>query len=248
MKPELYLSDALGAVGKPMFRVHTAGSVGGTTGIVGRLARAGGQAQDACWPSPSRSSPRATPSSPSAAARAPRSAPAARSPRSSAPTSTAAAPPSTSGGRSRSRTGSNALKNPYAHLKIEDISIEKVKESPMMWEPDPLPRVVPVVRRRLRGGPHRRGRRQGGRGRRSAAGVDPRHRRRAREPPSFPGRDPVRPQARLHDCADDVYAQAGITDPRRADRHGRAVRAVLLARGDLARGPRHRRARARAGR
>src|ERR1700749_3925420 len=34
MKPELYLSDALGAVGKPMFRVHTAGSVGGTTGIV----------------------------------------------------------------------------------------------------------------------------------------------------------------------------------------------------------------------
>ena len=29
----------------------------------------------------------------------------------------------------------NALKNPYAHLKIEDISIEKVKASPMMWEP-----------------------------------------------------------------------------------------------------------------
>src|SRR5450432_855217 len=34
MKPELYLTDALGATGKPMFRVHTAGSVGGTTGIV----------------------------------------------------------------------------------------------------------------------------------------------------------------------------------------------------------------------
>ncbi|MBY0401330.1 thiolase domain-containing protein, partial [Myxococcota bacterium] len=34
MKPELYLSDALGAVGKPMFRVHTAGSVGGSTAIV----------------------------------------------------------------------------------------------------------------------------------------------------------------------------------------------------------------------
>ena len=33
MKPELYLSDALGAVGKPMFRVHTAGSVGGSTAI-----------------------------------------------------------------------------------------------------------------------------------------------------------------------------------------------------------------------
>ena len=34
MKPELYLTDALGAAGKPMFRVHTAGSVGGTTAIV----------------------------------------------------------------------------------------------------------------------------------------------------------------------------------------------------------------------
>src|SRR4051794_27893884 len=28
MMPELYLADALGAVGKPMIRVHTAGSVG----------------------------------------------------------------------------------------------------------------------------------------------------------------------------------------------------------------------------
>jgi acetyl-CoA C-acetyltransferase len=35
MKPEMYLADALGAVNKPMFRVHTAGSVGGSTGIVG---------------------------------------------------------------------------------------------------------------------------------------------------------------------------------------------------------------------
>src|SRR5262249_59765770 len=34
MKPELYLTDALGARGKPMFRVHTAGSVRRTTGIV----------------------------------------------------------------------------------------------------------------------------------------------------------------------------------------------------------------------
>ena len=34
MMPELYLADALGAVGKPMMRVHTAGSVGGSTAIV----------------------------------------------------------------------------------------------------------------------------------------------------------------------------------------------------------------------
>ena len=31
MMPELYLADALGAAGKPMMRVHTAGSVGGST-------------------------------------------------------------------------------------------------------------------------------------------------------------------------------------------------------------------------
>ena len=40
--PELYLADALGAVGKPLLRVHTAGSVGGATGIVtANLVQAG---------------------------------------------------------------------------------------------------------------------------------------------------------------------------------------------------------------
>jgi acetyl-CoA C-acetyltransferase len=33
------------------------------------------------------------------------------------------------------------------------------------------------------------------------------------EPPSFPGRDPVRPAACVQ-CADDVYKMAGITNPR----------------------------------
>src|ERR671914_425792 len=32
--PEIYLADALGAVGKPMLRVHTAGSVGGSAALV----------------------------------------------------------------------------------------------------------------------------------------------------------------------------------------------------------------------
>ena len=40
--PELYLADALGAAGKPLFRVHTAGSVGGSTAIVAsQLVQAG---------------------------------------------------------------------------------------------------------------------------------------------------------------------------------------------------------------
>ena len=34
MMPELFLAEALGAVGKPILRVHTAGSVGGSTAVV----------------------------------------------------------------------------------------------------------------------------------------------------------------------------------------------------------------------
>ena len=108
--------------------------------------------------------------------------------------------------------------------------------------PDPLPRVVPVVRRRLRD----RGRRptRSRRSTRTSAWVLSTAMR--SELGQFPGRDPVRPQAGV-ECAQAVYEGAGITDPRRADRRRRAVRAVQLVRADVARGPRHRRARARAG-
>ena len=34
MMPELFMADALGATNKPLIRVHTAGSVGGSTGVV----------------------------------------------------------------------------------------------------------------------------------------------------------------------------------------------------------------------
>src|SRR3546814_20559422 len=34
MRPELYLAEAHGPAGKPLLRVHTAGSVGGSTAIV----------------------------------------------------------------------------------------------------------------------------------------------------------------------------------------------------------------------
>jgi len=42
MMPELFLAEALGCVGKPMLRVHTAGSVGGTTAIVAASLVQGG--------------------------------------------------------------------------------------------------------------------------------------------------------------------------------------------------------------
>jgi acetyl-CoA C-acetyltransferase len=42
MMPELYLAEALGALGKPLIRVHTAGSVGGSTAVVAtHLVQAG---------------------------------------------------------------------------------------------------------------------------------------------------------------------------------------------------------------
>ena len=87
-----------------------------------------------------------------------------------------------------------------------------------------------------------RGRRQGGRGGRAPAGVDPRHRD-AQRAVDVPGSRPGPARRAAVDCAADVYAQAGITEPPRADRRRRAVRAVQLVRADVARGPRHRRAR-----
>ena len=50
VQPELFLADALGGAGKPMLRVHTAGSVGGSTFIVGvaphRVAHPRARARD----------------------------------------------------------------------------------------------------------------------------------------------------------------------------------------------------------
>src|SRR5688500_19331481 len=41
MMPELFLADAIGATGRPLLRVHTAGSVGGSNAIAaGILVRA----------------------------------------------------------------------------------------------------------------------------------------------------------------------------------------------------------------
>ena len=76
--------------------------------------------------------------------------------------------------------------------------------------PDPLLRDLPVVRRRVRDGAHRRGRAATPP---PTAGVGARRAMRS-EPTMFAGRDQVNPQAGA-DCAADVYRQAGITDPRR---------------------------------
>ena len=211
MKPELYLSDALGAVGKPMFRVHTAGSVGGTTAIVGAshvqarkhervLAiafekQSEGNAQFALGSGKGASLGAGGAFAPFIRAYIERS-----------------GAPEHIGWKVAVKDRQNALKNPYAHLRIEDISIEKVKESPMLWEPLRYLESCPssdgacaVVLTNEAGG---KAAAAAGRPPAWILGASSRS-----EPPSFPGRDPVRPAACVR-AAWDVYEMAGITDPR----------------------------------
>lgn len=212
MKPELYLSDALGAVGKPMFRVHTAGSVGGTTGIVAASHVQSGKHRTVLAVAFEKQSEGnaqfALGSGKGAALGAGGSfAPFLRAyiHRSGAPEHI--------GWQVAVKDRQNALKNPYAHLKIENLTVEMVRDSPMMWDPirylescpssDGACAIVIADEDRAREA--------------AAAGRPPAWilaTSSRSEPLAFAGRDPVRPQACLQ-CVDDVYRQAGITDPRR---------------------------------
>ena len=206
MKPELYLSDALGAIGKPMFRVHTAGSVGGTTGIVAASHVQAGKHKRVLAVAFEKQSEGNAQFALGSGRGASLGAGGAFAPfiRSYIHRSRA---PEHIGWKVAVKDRQNALKNPYAHLKIEDISIEKVRNSPMMWEPIRFLESCPssdgacavIITDEV-----------GARGRNPAwiLGASSRS-----EPPSFPGRDPVRPEACMQ-CAKDVYAQAGITRPR----------------------------------
>lgn len=211
MKPELYLTDALGAAGKPMFRVHTAGSVGGATGIVashlvetgrhrrvlavGYQKQSEGNAQFALGSGKGGSLGAGGAFAPYMRSYMYRS-----------------GAPADVGPMVAVKDRQNALKNPYAHLQLADISIESVKASPMMWDPVRYLESCPssdgacaVVFTDEAGG---NAAAKAGRAPAWILGSAVRS-----EPSAFPGRDPVRPVGAL-DCAADVYAQAGITDPR----------------------------------
>jgi len=201
MKPELYLTDALGAHGKPMFRVHTAGSVGGTTGIVAshlvesgrhqRVLALGYQKQSEGNAQFALGSGRGA-SLGAGGAFAPYMRSYIR--RSGAPLDV--------GPMVAVKDRRNALKNPYAHLKLTDISVESVKASPMMWDPVHYLESCPssdgacaVVFTDRAGGEAA-----------AAAGRPPAWVLGSAvrsEPASFPGRDPVAPQG-ASDCAVDV--------------------------------------------
>jgi len=136
--PELSLAGALGAVGKPMMRVHTAGSVGGSTAVVAsNLIRSGVHRRvltvayekqsesNAMW-ALSHKYPFAPPVMAGAGGYF---APVIREyiRRSGAPDHI--------GHLVAVKDRINGLANPKAHLQLADIDIEKVRNSPMLWEP-----------------------------------------------------------------------------------------------------------------
>jgi acetyl-CoA C-acetyltransferase len=213
MMPELYLAPALGAVGKPLLRVHTAGSVGGSTALVAaHLVQAGVHSRvltvafekqsdaDAMW---ALSSPQPF-SPPLLAGAGGYFAPIIRAyiRRSGAPDHI--------GILVAVKDREHALKNLYAHLHLPDISYESVAASPMLWDPiryletcpssDGACAMVLASESVAKSSP------------RPPAWVQATAVR--SEPTHFAGRNQVDPRAG-RDCAADVYRQAGITDPRR---------------------------------
>ena len=214
MMPELYLADALGAVGKPLLRVHTAGSVGGSTAIVATtLVQAGihervltvafekQSESEAMW-ALSMPMPFAPPTHAGAGGYF---APHIRSymRRSGAPDHI--------GILVTLKDRTNALKNPYAHLQEADLTFEKVAEAMMLWDPIRYSETCPSS-----DGACAMVLADESVADRSASGHPPAwiHGTAMRsEPTMFAGRDTVSPQAGK-DCAADVFAQAGITDRR----------------------------------
>ena len=213
MMPELFLADALGGAGKPMLRVHTAGSVGGTTAIVAAsLVQAGVHERVLTVAFEKQSESNAMwalsiqlPFQQGVVAGAGGYfAPLIRAyiRRANAPEDT--------GIRVALKDRQNALKNPYAHLKFPGITFEQVAGSPMLWDPI----------RYLETCPSSDGACAMVLGSRQAAKRAPGkpawvHATAMRtEPTQFAGRDQVNPRAG-RDCAKELYQKAGITNPRK---------------------------------
>jgi acetyl-CoA C-acetyltransferase len=216
MMPELYLAGALGAVGKPMIRVHTAGSVGGSTAIVAAHLVAAGihdrvltvafekqSDSDAMW---ALSVPQPF-SSPLLAGAGGYFAPIIRAymHRSGAPRDT--------GMRVAVKDRRHALLNPFAHLHLADISLKMVEDSIMLWDPLHYLEACPSsdgAAAMIIGSERAVAQAESDTGRRPAwiHGMAMRS-----EPTMFAGRDQVNPQAG-RDCAADLYRQSGINDPR----------------------------------
>lgn len=211
MMPELYLADALGAVGKPLLRVHTAGSVGGATGIVatslvesGRHRRVLAVAFEKQSESNAMWALSITPpfSMPVLAGAGGYFAPHIRAyiRRSGAPEHI--------GAMVAVKDRRNGARNPYAHLQQADITLESVQASPMLWDPVRYDETCPssdgacavVI---------------GDSGAAEASGGPVawiRATAMRTEPTMFSGKDHVNPRSGA-DCAAALWRQAGITRP-----------------------------------
>ncbi len=206
VQPELVLAGALGAVGKPMMRVHTAGSVGGSTAIVASHLVTSGKHRrvltvayekqsesNAMW----ALSQRFPFMPPVAAGAGGYFAPVIRAymRRTGAPDFV--------GAKVAFKDRQNALKNPYAHLHMPDLTLETIQASPMLWDPiryhETCPSSDGAVAMVL-----------------SDEAIGPRppawvlSTAMRTEPLLFPERDEVNPRAGA-DCARSLYADAGIT-------------------------------------
>lgn len=211
--PEIYLTDALGCNGKPMLRVHTAGSVGGSTALVAashvqsgtfkRVLTVAFEKQsesNAMW---ALSTPQPFSTHLNAGAGG-YFAPIIREymRRSNAPLDT--------GIKVAVKDRLHGARNPLAHLQKPDITMKEVEESFMLWDPirflescpssdgacamvicdESLANDSPKPPAWIRGVAMRS------------------------EPTMYAGREEVNPQAG-QDCAADVYRQAGVTNPRK---------------------------------
>ena len=138
MMPELYLAEALGAAGKPLLRVHTAGSVGGSTALVASsLVQAGVHARVLAVAFEKQSESNAMWAlsipvpfiMPVHAGAGGYFAPHVRSyiRRSGAPEHV--------GAMVAAKDRRNACKNPYAHLHQPETTMESVMASQMLWDP-----------------------------------------------------------------------------------------------------------------
>ncbi|MEV5713539.1 thiolase domain-containing protein [Amycolatopsis mediterranei] len=211
MMPELFLADSLGATGKPLLRVHTAGSVGGSTALVAAsLIQAGVHRRvlTVAYEKQSESNAMWGLSilppfqMPVGAGAGGYFAPHVRSyiRRSGAPEHV--------GAIVAAKDRRNGALNPYAHLRQPGITVESVRASQMLWDPIRYDETCPssdgacamVLGDEAAGDAV-----EGG-----AAWIHATAMR--TEPTTFAGRDQVNPRAG-REAAAALWAEAGITDP-----------------------------------
>lgn len=211
MNPELYLADAMGAVGLPVTRVFTGGSVGGHAAIFAAHLVEAGLARRVLVVAYSKESEgnftwalsRGLPFSAQLGAGAGgHFAPVIREyiRRSGAPEHI--------GWQVAVNHRLNATRNPYAHVQKPDITVEEVRSSPMLWDPIRFLESCPssdgsaaivVTSEELAGRTERPPAWIHGMAWRTETGH-------------FAGRDEVNPQAG-QECAAEAYRQAGISSP-----------------------------------